>query len=106
MVCDGYEVKQLLHSRFIFENIHNGKIEIMTSLTFSNESEIGTLSVCDFDLNFINLFKSSVYLRNPKQRRKGIGHLEEENFIDLLESFKKSYRSLRFFKTCPNTHIL
>ena len=37
-VCDGWEVKQPLHSRFIFEYINNGKIAIMTSLDFSNES--------------------------------------------------------------------
>ena len=37
-VCDGCEVKQTLHSRFIFEYINIGKIAIMTSLDFSNES--------------------------------------------------------------------
>ena len=37
-VCDGWEVKQLLHSRFIFEDINDGKIAIITSLDFSNES--------------------------------------------------------------------
>ena len=37
-VCDGWQVKQPLHSRFIFEDINNGKIAIMTSLDFSNES--------------------------------------------------------------------
>ena len=37
-VCDGWEVKQPLHSRFIFEDINDGKIAIMTSLDFSNES--------------------------------------------------------------------
>ena len=36
-VCDGCEVKQPLHSRFIFEDINDGKIAIMTSLDFSNE---------------------------------------------------------------------
>ena len=37
-VCDGWEVKQPLPSRFIFEYINDGKIAIMTSLDFSNES--------------------------------------------------------------------
>ena len=37
-VCDGWEVKQPLHSHFIFEDINNGTIAIMTSLDFSNES--------------------------------------------------------------------
>ena len=37
-VCDGWEVKQPLHSRFIFEDINDGKRAIMTSLDFSNES--------------------------------------------------------------------
>ena len=37
-VCDGCEVKQPLHSRFIFEDINNGKIVMMTPLDFSNES--------------------------------------------------------------------
>ena len=37
-VCDGCEVKQPLYSRFIFEDINDGKIAIMMSLDFSNES--------------------------------------------------------------------
>ena len=37
-VCDGWEVKQPLHSRFIFEDINDGKITIISSLDFSNES--------------------------------------------------------------------
>ena len=37
-VCDRCEVKQPLHSRFIFEDINDGKIAIMTSLDFSNKS--------------------------------------------------------------------
>ena len=36
-VYDGCELKQPLHSRFIFEYINDGKITIMTSLDFSNE---------------------------------------------------------------------
>ena len=37
-VCDGYELKQLLHYRFTFEYINDGKIAILTSLDLSNES--------------------------------------------------------------------
>ena len=37
-VCDGCEVKQSLHSRFIFEYINDGKIAFITSLDFPNES--------------------------------------------------------------------
>ena len=60
-VCDGWEVKQPLHSRFIFEDINDGKIAIMTSLDFSNESvKNDPLYVCNFDLNFSNFFKSYV----------------------------------------------
>ena len=36
-ICDWYDVKQPMHSRFIFEEINDGKMAIMTSLTFSNE---------------------------------------------------------------------
>ena len=62
------DVKQPLQSRFIFEYINDGKIAIMTSLDFSNESVkmIISLSVCNFDLNFSNFFNSLVYLRNSK----------------------------------------
>ena len=34
----GGKCKQPLHSRFIFDDINYGKIAIMTSLDFSNES--------------------------------------------------------------------
>ena len=46
LVCDGWEVKQPLHSRFIFEDINDGKIAIMTSLDFSNKSVKIILSLC------------------------------------------------------------
>ena len=36
-VCDGWEVKQSLHSRFTFEDSNNGKITIMTPLDVTNE---------------------------------------------------------------------
>ena len=64
----GCEVKQPLHVCFTFEDINDGNISIMTYLGFSNESvEIGPLSVCNFNLNFSNFFKSFVNLMNPKQ---------------------------------------
>ena len=44
-VCDGWEVKQPFHSRFIFEDINDGKIAIMTSLDFSTESVKMVLSL-------------------------------------------------------------
>ena len=44
-VCDGCEVKQPLHSRFIFEDINDGQIAIMASLDFSNESVKMALSL-------------------------------------------------------------
>ena len=44
-VCDGCEVKQRLHSRVIFEDINDGKISIMASLDFSNESAKLVLSM-------------------------------------------------------------
>ena len=57
--CDGCEVKQPLHSPFIFEYINDGKIAIMTwYLAFSNESVTLVISLSDFFL------KSFVYLRN------------------------------------------
>ena len=49
-VCDGWEVKQPLHSRFIFEDINDGKIAIMTSLDFSNESVKMILSLSGLEL--------------------------------------------------------
>ena len=38
LVCDVWQVKELLHSRFIFEDINDGKIAIITSLDFSNKT--------------------------------------------------------------------
>ena len=49
-VCEGWEVKQPLHSRFIFEVINIGKIGIMTFLDFSNESVKLVLSLSAFRL--------------------------------------------------------
>ena len=43
----GCEVKQPLHSRFIFEDINDGKIAIMTSLDFSNDSVKLVLSLSE-----------------------------------------------------------
>ena len=45
--CDGCEVEQQLHSRFIFEYIYGGKIAIMTSLEYSNESVKLVLSLSE-----------------------------------------------------------
>ena len=46
-VCDGCEVKEQLHARFIYEYINDGKIAIMTSLDVSNESEKLVLSLSE-----------------------------------------------------------
>ena len=68
---DGCELKQLLHSRFIFKYITDGKISILTSLDLSNESVKLVLSLSAIStLNFSNLFMSFGNLRNSKQRRK------------------------------------
>ena len=45
-LCDEWEVKQPLDSRFIYDDINDGKIAIMTTLDFSKESVKLVLSLC------------------------------------------------------------
>ena len=62
-VCDGCDMKQPLHSRFIFKYI-NENSDYDVSRLFYQICEIDPLSLCNFDLNISNFFQSFVYLRN------------------------------------------
>ena len=60
-VYDGCEVKQPLHSHFIFQNINGGIIEIMTSLDFSNESVKMVLSLSAISIGTSSLRASYIW---------------------------------------------